>query len=149
LFVPSLERWWGTPRFLAFALTTSVVANVFGTLAGLWLAPWPMAGLDPFLYASMVAYGLVFARQPVSFFGVLPMTGRQLMYGIIGFMLLFVVLQQQWAVGIGWAAACVTAWLFTSQEWNPHLVWLKWRHKRARSHLKVMGGGDKNQRWMN
>jgi hypothetical protein len=30
----------------------------------------------------------------VQFFGVLPLTGRQLMYGYLAFLLLFVVLQQ-------------------------------------------------------
>ena len=42
-------------------------------------------GLSPFMYASIVAFGIVYARQPVQFFGVLPLTGRQLMYGFIGF----------------------------------------------------------------
>ena len=35
----------------------------------------------------------------MQFFGVLPLTGRQLMYGFIGFLVLFIALQQ--ALGAG------------------------------------------------
>ncbi len=49
----------------------------------------PIDGLDPFITASMVAFGVVYAKQPVQFFGVLPLTGRQLMYGFIGFLVLY------------------------------------------------------------
>ena len=34
-FVPTLERFWGTPRFLRFAAITSVVGTTAGCLAGL------------------------------------------------------------------------------------------------------------------
>ena len=42
---------------------------------------------------------MIYARQPVQFFGVLPLTGRQLMYGFIVFLLAFVLLQQKWEQG--------------------------------------------------
>ena len=35
----------------------------------------PILGLTPFIYASIVAFGIIYARQPVQFFGVLPLTG--------------------------------------------------------------------------
>jgi hypothetical protein len=41
----------------------------------------PTSGLNLLIYASIVAFGIAHARQPVQFFGVLPPTGRQLMYG--------------------------------------------------------------------
>ena len=100
LFVPALERWWGTPRFLRFAGYTAVTGTALGTLAGLALGrPAPILGLDPFIYASIVAYGIIYGKQHVQFFGVVPLTGRQLMYGIIGFVALFVLLQQDWELG--------------------------------------------------
>ena len=143
-FVPTLERWWGIKRFLIFALVTSLVGNLFGTLAGLGLdrvEPVEMTGYDPFIYASIIAFGILSARQPVQFFGVLPMTGRQLMYGIIGFVALFVLLGRQWELGAGYAAAMVTGGLLAAGKWNPRLWWYKWRHNRVRKKLEVLDGG--------
>lgn len=161
MFLPALERWWGMKRFLTFAAVTSVVGVAVGSLVGVLLGGGsemvPLAGLDPFVFAGIVAYGILFAHQPVSFFGVLPMTGRQLTWGIIAFVGLFVVLGQAWVEGAAMAAAMITAWAMTSQRASPRLWLLKMKQERLRrrSHLKVVGdgpprGGKKNEkRWMN
>ncbi|MCA9677571.1 MAG: rhomboid family intramembrane serine protease [Myxococcales bacterium] len=142
LFVPALERWWGTKRFLLFALYTSLAGTVAGTLMGLVTGmPYPILGYDPFVYGSIVAFGILYGRQHVQFFGVLPMTGRQLMYGIIGFVALFVLLGKRWEMGAAYAASMGLAAMLTSGRWNPKLWWYKWRHKRLRRHLAVMDGG--------
>ena len=143
MFVPTLERFWGTARFYRFVAITSLA----GTLAGcaFALATQKMAvavsGLDPFIYASIVAFGIVYARQPVQFFGVLPLTGRQLMYGILGFLAFSVLIQQHWVLGVAYGAAMLAAAVVTSKRWSPGLAWKRWRISRARSRLKVMSGG--------
>jgi membrane associated rhomboid family serine protease len=141
-FVPTLERFWGTGRFYRFVAITSLVGTIVGTLVGLATGrDVPMVGLNPFIYASIVAFGIVYARQPVQFFGVLPLTGRQLMYGFGGFLLLFVLLQQKWEEGAAFAAAMIAAALMTSKRWSPGLAWKRWRIARARARLTVMEGG--------
>jgi len=143
MFVPTLERFWGTARFYRFVAVTSIVGTVFGTSLGYLIGtPVAILGLNPFIYSSIVAFGIVYARQPVQFFGVLPLTGRQLMYGFIGFLVLFVGLQQKWAEGAAFAAAMVAAALMTSKRWSPGLAWRRWRIARARAHLSVMTGGQ-------
>ena len=83
MFVPTLERFWGTTRFYRFVAVTSIAGTVAGTLVGFALGrEVPIVGLSPFVYASVVAFGVVYARQPVQFFGVLPLSGRQMMYEI-------------------------------------------------------------------
>jgi membrane associated rhomboid family serine protease len=162
LFVPQLERWWGTKRFLTFAALTSLAGSVAGTLGGLVVSGPPIIdGLDPFLYASIVAFGIIYAKQPVRFFGVLPMTGRQLMYGILGFLTLFVVLEAKWSEGLAFLAAILVAVMLTSERWSPRLAWLRWKQRRARAHLDILqgglGGGGKtpnkpgknDKRWVN
>lgn len=143
-FVPTLERFWGTARFYRFVAITSLAGTVFGTLAGVALGHPDAAifGLSPFVYASIVAFGVVYARQPVQFFGVLPLSGRQLMYGFLGFLVLFVVLQQAWEQGIGFAAAMIAAAVMTSKRWSPGLAWKRWRISRARRRLSVIEGGQ-------
>lgn len=143
MFVPTLERFWGTARFYRFFAVTSLVGSAAGVLAGQLLgADVPIHGLSPFIYASIVAFGVVYARQPVQFFGVLPLTGRQLMLGFLGFLVLFVGLQQAWEQGASYAAAMIAAALMTSKRWSPGLALKRWRLRRARAKLTVMSGGD-------
>jgi len=75
MFVPTLERFWGTARFYRFVAITSLVATAAGCAFGLVTGDMyaAVSGLDPFIYATIVAFGVVYARQPVQFFGVLPM----------------------------------------------------------------------------
>lgn len=156
MFLPALERWWGMKRFLVFAATTSVVGVLVGTLVGLFMGGLsglvPVAGLDPFVFGGIVAYGVLFANQPVQFFGVLPMTGRQLTWGIVAFAALFIILGQSWVEGAALAAGMITAWAMTAQRASPRLWLLKLkqrRMRRRRDRLKVLGGGKNEKRWMN
>ncbi len=157
-FLPSLERWWGTKRFLKFAAYTSVMGMVAGTLVAALLPSisdnFAIVGLDPMIYASFIAFGALFANQPVQFFGVLPITGRQLTIGISVFMLAFVLIGQSWAAGAANVSAMGLAWVLTNGKWTPKLWLLKRKQKRIRKHLKVVRGEDKNSKkpkknWLN
>jgi len=142
MFVPTLERFWGTARFYRFVAITSLAGTVAGCVLGLVLdRNASVSGLDPFIYASIVAFGIVYARQPVQFFGVLPLTGRQLMYGILAFLALSVIVQRHWALGAAYAAAALAAAIITSKRWSPGGIWKRWRIARARGRLKMMSGG--------
>ena len=143
MFVPTLERFWGTNRFYRFVAITSLVGTLAGCTFGLLIGALnvPISGLNPFIYASIVAFGIVYARQPVQFFGVLPLTGRQLMYGFLAFLALFVVATKAWENGVAFGAAMLAAAIMTSKRWSPGLAWKRWRIARARARLKVMSGG--------
>jgi membrane associated rhomboid family serine protease len=141
-FLPTLERFWGTQRFLRFAAVTSLAGTIAGTAMGFATGGGAyIAGLDPFIWASIVAYGIIYSRHPVQFFGVLPLTARQLMYGFIGFLALKVLLGQEWDVGAAIAASMGTAALMVSKRWSPGLAVKRWRIARARKKLTVMQGG--------
>jgi len=143
MFVPTLERFWSTRRFYRFVAITSLVGAAGGCTFGLLTnkLDTQISGLDPFIYAAIVAFGIVYARQPVQFFGVLPLTGRQLMYGILGFLVLSVVVQGHWVLGAAYGSAMIAAAVVTSKRWSPMLAWKRWRIARARARLTVMSGG--------
>jgi membrane associated rhomboid family serine protease len=154
MFVPSLERFWGTPRFFRFVAITSLVGTVAGTLLGYARGlDVPIDGLQPFLWASIVAYGVVNARQRVTFSFYIQMTGRQMMWGMIAVLALFVLIQQFWELGAAFAAAMIAAVVITSRKWSPGLAWKRWRIARARAKLAVLDGGKKPKRddnkWLN
>jgi len=158
MFLPALERWWGMKRFLLFALYTSVAGVVAGTLCGWALGGTYglhfVTGLDPFVFSGIVAYGILFSTQQVQFFGVLPMTGKQLCFGIIGFVALFILVGQAWVDGAALAASMLLAWAMVSDRFAPRLWLLKAKQRRLRrrrGHLQVVEDkrpGDK-KRWMN
>ena len=157
-FVPTLERFWGTVRFYRFVAVTSIVGTLVGTGVGYLLGhtgatfgPEAITGLNPFVYGSVVAFGIVYARQPVQFWGVLPLTGRQLMYGFLAFLSLFVLLQGFWEQGAAFAAAMIAAAIMTSKRWSPGLAWKRWRIARARAKLTVVQGGKPRDehKWLN
>jgi len=142
MFVPTLERFWGERRFLRFVAITSIV----GSLAGVGLGQLigrneAIYGLSPFTFASVVAFGIIYARQPVQFFGVLPLTGRQMMYGFLGFLALFIVLQGFWTRGAADVGAILAAVVMVSKRWSPGLALRRWRIARARAKLSVIEGG--------
>ena len=147
MFGPTLERFWGTNRFYRFVAITSIAGSIGGVLAGLATGrEFPIAGLSPFVYASIVAFGILYARQPVQFSFYIKMTGRQLMYGFLAFLVLFVGIQGLWEKGASFAAAMIAAAVMTSKRWSPGLAWRKWRLKRARARLSVIDGGKKPAR---
>ena len=142
MLVPTLERFWGTGRFYRFVAVTSVVGTTAGVLMGKAIgSDVAVYGLAPFMYASIVAFGVVYARQPVQFFGVLPLSGRQFMWGMIAFVALFVLLQQLWVEAVAYASAMLAAAIMTSKRWSPGLAWKRWRIARARARLSVIEGG--------
>ena len=142
MFVPTLERFWGTPRFLRFFAITALAGMVGGLAAGLATGrDVPIFGLGPFILAATVAFGVIYSRTPVQFFGVLPLTGRQLMYGFLAVYTLMTVLGQQWELFAAFALACLAAAILTSKRWSPALAWKRWRIARARRRLSVLEGG--------
>jgi hypothetical protein len=142
LFVPTLERFWGTPRFYRFFAITAIAGMAGGLLAGLATGrDFPIFGLAPFVLAATVAFGVIYARTPVQFFGVVPLTGRQLMYGFLAVYTLMTVLGQRWEQFAAFGAACLAAAILTSKRWSPALAWKKWRIARARARLSVLEGG--------
>lgn len=157
---PVLERFWGTPRFYRFFAITSLVATCagvsFGYLLGGMHQLTPISGIDPFINAVIVAFGIIYAKQPVQLFGTLPLTARQLMYGILAFLTLSLVLQQAWVNAVAYGAAIGAAVLMTSKRWSPGLAWKRWRIQRQRAKLTVMAGGKghvppvrEEQKWLN
>jgi membrane associated rhomboid family serine protease len=153
MFLPALERWWGLGRFLRFAVATSIAGVLGGALVGFLLggdhAHVPLNGLDPFTFAGILAFGVLYARQPVRFFGALPMTGRQMAIGITAVMFLVIAIGRRWVEGAADAVAMLLALVMTSTRGSPKLWWLKWRQARVRRRLGVVDGGRATKPWVN
>lgn len=139
LLMPRLESWWGGPRFALFVGLTSLAGTVVGTLIGLLLdQPAAIVGLNPAILAGTIAFGILYARQPVQFFGVMPLTGRQFMWGMIALTTLFVLVGQEWTWGAAMAAAMGVGALLASGRFDPVALWRRRKYRQMRSHLSVV-----------
>lgn len=152
-FMPFLERAWGTRRFVIFGIVTTLVGNLVSALAGIVLGgPYlaaPIAGLTPFMYAGIIGYGVAFAEQPLSFFGVIPMKGKTFAIGIAVVVAVATLINQSWVVGAGHAAAMITAYVMASGRFTPRLWMLKWRRARIKRKYRVLDGGKSQDKWLN
>jgi membrane associated rhomboid family serine protease len=147
MFLPTLERFWGTARFLRFAAITAVAGALGGSLVGLALdRDVLIPGLSPFIMGSIVAYGIVYGRQQVLFSFYIKMTGRQMMFGFLAVFGLMILLTQRWELGGAYVASIGATVVMTSKRWSPGLAWRKWRIARARAKLSVLEGGQKKPR---
>ena len=124
MFLPALERWWGTKRFVMFAIYTSVFGTLVGTLVGSLLGGMTyggvmVTGVDTFVFAGIAAYGAAFPNQQVRFFGVVPLTGKQFTIGICLFVTLFLILGQDWVTGAAYVAGIGLAFVLTAAGFRP------------------------------
>src|SRR5262249_5610158 len=149
MFVPILESTWGRKRFLKFLAVTMLVANLVAALVGLALGDTLaiISGITPFIYASIVAYGVDFAAQPVQFFGVITMKGKTLAIGMAAVITLAVILNGTWVSGAGYFAAMIAAYLWTSGRMpTPRLWLLRWRRARLKKRYHIIEGGS-GKKW--
>jgi membrane associated rhomboid family serine protease len=159
MFVPVLEREWGTRRFVIFAVATTLVGNLVAALVGLLVSPdAQIAGLSPLIFASIAAFGTAYASQPVQFFGVLPMKGRTFALGVTAFLMISVLLNREWANGAGYLAAMAVAWAFAGGRLTPGTWLLRFRRSRLKKKLSVLDGrpvgrppqkNEKKHEWLN
>src|SRR5262249_10736827 len=139
MFVPKLEDFWGTPRFLRFVAITSIAGAIVGTLVGLLTGrDVQIFGLTPFIYGAVVAFGVIYAKQPVMFSYYIKMTGRQLMWGLLAVIAVWVLFGGLWEKGASIAGGALTALVMTSRTYNPEVAWKRWRLARARAKLAVL-----------
>lgn len=123
-FVGSLlEGYWGTRKYLLFAIGCSTAGFVALTA----LAPvmpeivrttvyGGSAGID---LAVLTAFGVVFGKQRMSLFGAVSMTGRTLALVLGGLNLVGPIARgAPWPIAVPWVVTIVTALLVVTQPWK-------------------------------
>jgi membrane associated rhomboid family serine protease len=139
MFLPALERWWGPRRFAVFVAVTAIVGTLVGSLIGLATRPQvPILGLDATLFAAAIAFGIIHGRAQLQFFGVLPITGRQFMWGMLAVLVATVLLNEDWENGGGALAATAVGAAMASGHLDPIAWWRRRKYAKARSHLAVV-----------
>lgn len=146
-----LEGFWGTRRYLAFAVGCGLAGYLSIALLGL-LVPAvqqvQVAGTTAIDLSVVVAFGVVFGRRQLNILGLLPLSSRGLALLICCVALVSPLVRgTPWPKVVPWAVSMLAALLITTQPWRrlASSGKLGGRGKaRKRSHLKVVKP-DKSQ----
>jgi membrane associated rhomboid family serine protease len=138
LILPPFEERYGAARVFQLTVLASVSAAVLGLLVGLMLPQFsgPIAGPGPITLAAMSAYAVLLPpNAQISFFGVIPMQARQLLWVIVGFSVLSFLVSPN-AAALASEVGAIGA----------GIVFVKWwmqRPPRRRTFTKKPGKGSK------
>jgi membrane associated rhomboid family serine protease len=125
-FGSPLEGFWGTRRYVVMVLVSVVVGYATTGLLALWVpavaAVTAMSGATPLDLATATAFGVVFAKQDYSLFGMQPIKGRIL----AGFTVLLVLALpvaragglEAWPALLPSVFAVLVALVFVTQPWR-------------------------------
>jgi membrane associated rhomboid family serine protease len=142
---PLLERPWGSRRFLTVFLVSGIAANLTAALVGLWLAPTrATGGCTSSLVALTVAFGFVYRRQQLLFFGVAPMRAVHLS-------VFFTALVAGITAGVIGALAATERLPLDGVGDRVARWWRASRRARLKRRYKVLTGGkgDEPKRYVN
>jgi membrane associated rhomboid family serine protease len=157
-----LSYAWSERRFVLRLLGYTLGAGLGTTvISGVWAdASVPHLGIWPLVTGLLIAWAMLFPDRQLSWFGVMPMTGKTVAWITVG----LTVLSGLFAGGIRGIATVLPhfitiaiAWLQARGfgGWRPGLQarqwWAEREMRRRAKHLKVVrknGSGDR-PRWMN
>ncbi len=162
-FGRQLAWMWGEGRLVARFLALTLGSAIAATLLSLLWAPAssPHGGMWPVVMALVFAWALQNPDRPLSFFGVLPFSGKTLARLIVFGTVLFGIASGRGLEGIGGfvphLSALGIAWLLEGRRGGGDglrraKAWWRERERQRRArHLKVVGrnGSGERPRWMN
>lgn len=85
-----LEFRWGSQRFLVFAILTTIGGSIF--VCSSWLMSFsaaPVVGFSASTVGLLIAWGLTFPTRSILAFGVIPLSGQQIVWSTIGVEILY------------------------------------------------------------
>lgn len=130
---PQLEDRWGGKRFVIFVFTAILLGGLF--VCGAFLLGMSRALVVGFSGATiglLIAWGLTFSRQQMYVFGILPLSGIQMVYLTIG-------LEVIYAVGSNTVSSAahfggiITGIIFTLGLYKPQRLKQYWRQYKRKN----------------
>ena len=135
---PQLEDRWGEKRFLLFILCAVLLGGLFVCLSFiLGLSSSYVVGFSAATIALLIAWGLTYPQNQMYVFGILPLTGRQMVYGTIGLEVIFSVSSN----GISSAAhfgGIATAFIFTMGWYKPQRLKQLWNQAKIKRNMRIV-----------
>jgi membrane associated rhomboid family serine protease len=133
---PQLEDRWGEKRFFIFVTAAVLTGGLFVCLS-FWLgfSASVVIGFSAATLGLLIAWGLTFSTQQLYIFGILPMTGRLMVFVTVGLELLYAVGSNSVssAAHIG---GMVVGFVFTLGLYKPKRLKQYWRQYQAKKRFR-------------
>lgn len=140
-FGPNLEQRWGAKRFILFylmgALGGALLFVAFELLSG---GSHRLLGASGAVLALIIAWGMIYPKLPIYFFGILPMQGKHLILVTVGVEILMAVSQSPISSAAHFGGMGMGA-LIISGYWRPSRLrdrFFPKKNKAKASHLHVV-----------
>jgi membrane associated rhomboid family serine protease len=155
-----IEKQFGARRLLVVATFCVIGGGVLASLSALsGLSPSnPVIGASGGALGLLVCWCLVHARRTIRLFGVLPLTGKQLLYLSVGLEVLLAVSPGGASSSATHLGGMITGWALITGAANPK----RWRQKLRLASLRrkmkrnrkpnlnvIKGGKSKDDQWIN
>ena len=155
-----IEKQFGARRLLTVTIFCVIGGGVLASLSALvGLSPSnPVIGASGGALGLLVCWCLVNARRSIRLFGILPLTGMQLLYLSVGLEILLAVSPGGASSSATHLGGMITGWALITGAANPkrwrqklRLASLRRKMKRSRKpNLNVIKGGkSKDDHWIN
>jgi len=146
------ERDFGPHRTLQLCLVSMLSASVPAYLVGFVIDPSPpLFGSSPLWYGGIAATAWLYRDQPVSLFGALTMTARQLLWVLLGMSVLGFLASRDHTRFIAELGAMGGAIAYVRYLQRPRRKPTPKKPPTRPSSLRVIegGGGDDRPKWLN
>lgn len=151
--LPPFEERYGATRVLQLSALATVASALMAILAGQLFpdSSGPVSGPGPITLAAISAYAVLLPpHAEISFFGVVPMKARQLLWVVVGFSLLgFIV---SWTIShLASDLGAIAAGVLFVKYWMQKPPRRRTFQRKPPSKLRVVGGADEKPRggWLN
>ncbi len=141
---PSLESAWGSNRYLKFLVASALIAYGLQAVVVYALPPFAAGrlvedswyGALPVVEAIAIAWALSFKGRTVRLFMILPVTGRQLIWLVVGISVLAIIAAQGSQCGlISPFGGMLSGWLLSG---NPSTIRRFYLRLRLRQHEREL-----------
>lgn len=127
-----LEERWGEQRFLLFVVVAILLGAFLVVLSYLvGLSSTRVVGLSAATIGLVIAWGMTFAEQHIYIFGVLPLTGRQLVYATVGLEILYAVSSNSISSAAHFGGI-LAGFIFTLGLYKPRRLKQIWQSRQRR-----------------
>jgi membrane associated rhomboid family serine protease len=127
---PELEYRWGKPRFLGYVFATALGGGIFVCASYLLnLSHASVIGFSGVCAGLVVAWGMMFPYRMVYLFGVIPLTGRQMLVATVAIELLYAMSGSNISSAAHFGGMAAGALLGTGMVGPGAIRQLKWRLK--------------------
>lgn len=138
---PPLEKLWGTAKFLRFYFITGIGAGISTTAVGP-NSLIPTIGASGAIYGIILAYGVLFPRQTLLIWGIIPIEARflALIMGVMAFWFSLTA-PGSGVANIAHLGGMLFGWLYLRGPRWPRMPfgdsYRRWRQKRLRRKFQV------------